>query len=37
MALEENFECLTGDLAVEKKVVMAGYEKNGSGAGLKIL
>ena len=37
MALEENLERFTGDLAVEEEVVMAGYKENGSGAGLKVL
>lgn len=37
VVLEEYLERLTGDLAVEEEVVMAGYEKNGSGTGLEVL
>lgn len=37
MVLEEHLERFTGDLAVEEEVVMAGYEENGSSAGLEVL
>lgn len=37
MVLEENLERFAGDLAVEEEIVVAGYEKDGGGAGLEVL
>jgi hypothetical protein len=37
MVFEEDLEGFAGDLTVEEKILMAGYKKDGSSAGLEVL